>query len=121
MHFNYHLGDDDESELNYNDDDDDNESESDDDESICECLSKYSFLESCHVKILEITEYTGTKRELEHLKLILEKLPCLEHFKIWSNATDDEEKFQLNTNLLNLPRSSKCKIQLKFIPPGSSF
>ncbi|EOA25571.1 hypothetical protein CARUB_v10018915mg, partial [Capsella rubella] len=119
VHYNYHMGDGYESdEVNY---DDDEESESDDDESICECLSDYSFLESCQVKVLEITEYRGTRRELEHMKHILEKLASLELVKICSNETDDEEQLQLRTNLLNLPRSSKCKIQFEFIPPGSSF
>ncbi|KAG7561383.1 FBD domain [Arabidopsis thaliana x Arabidopsis arenosa] len=116
LHYNYQLGDEYESdEVNYYED----ESESDDDESICECLSEYSFLESCLVKTVEITEYSGTKKELEHMKHFLEKLSCLELVKVCSNETDDEEQIQLRTNLLNIPRSSKCKIEFEFIPPRS--
>ncbi|KAG7566513.1 FBD domain [Arabidopsis suecica] len=120
LHYNYQLGDSYESEEIYsNDDDDEDESESDDDESICECLSEYSFLESCLVKTVEITEYSGTKIELKHMKHFLEKLSCLELVKVCSHERDEEEQVKLRTNLLNLPRSSKCKIQFELIPPRS--
>ncbi|AEE79854.1 unnamed protein product [Arabidopsis thaliana] len=120
LHYNYQLGDGYESEEIYSEDDDEEESESDDDEPICECLSDYSFLESCLVKTVEISEYSGTKIELKHMKHFLEKLSCLELVKVFSHERDEEEHVQLRTNLLNLPRSSKCKTQFEFIPPRSS-
>ncbi|CAA7016740.1 unnamed protein product [Microthlaspi erraticum] len=84
-------------------------------ESVCECLSGYSFPWSCHVKVLEITEYRGTKGELEQMKHILEKLPCLELVKVraWAVA-----KFLFTKDLLMLPRA--CKIQLKYCQPSEN-
>jgi len=120
LHYNYQLGDGYESEEIYSEDDDEEDSESDGDEPICECLSDYSFLESCLVKTVEISEYSGTKIELKHMKHFLEKLSCLELVKVFSHERDEEEHVQLRTNLLNLPRSSKCKTQFEFIPPRSS-
>lgn len=61
------------------------------------------------MKVLEITEYRGTKGELEQMKHIIEKLPCLELVKVraWAVA-----KFLFTKDLLMLP--SAGKIQLKF-------
>ncbi|XP_010507533.1 PREDICTED: F-box/LRR-repeat protein At3g58980-like [Camelina sativa] len=85
----------------------------DDEETVCECLSRYSFLWSCPVKVLEITEYGGTKGELEQMKHFLAKLKCLELLKVGVYATEPEEKLlHLQVDVLNLPKSShKCKIR----------
>ncbi|CAA7016737.1 unnamed protein product [Microthlaspi erraticum] len=85
-------------------------------ESVCECLSGYSCLLSCTVKILEISLYGKIVLELEQLKHFLEKLSCLELLKVRSWATEENQKSQLTTEVLNLPRSSKCEIQFEFIP-----
>ncbi|KAL1189775.1 putative F-box protein [Cardamine amara subsp. amara] len=80
---------------------------------ICECLSEYHFLLSCLVKVVEITEFRGTKRELAHMKHILVKLPCLELVKVHAWETDENAKLKITMNLLKLLRP--CKIQLKFV------
>ncbi|KAG7566524.1 F-box-like domain superfamily [Arabidopsis suecica] len=82
-------------------------------EPVCMCLSG---LESCPVEVLEITEYKGTKDNLEHMKNFLEKLQCLELVKVCACETDDEKKLQLTNDLLRLRGPSKCKIQFEFIP-----
>ncbi|XP_024012920.1 putative F-box protein At3g58960 [Eutrema salsugineum] len=79
----------------------------------------HSFLLPCPVKILEITEYLGSKGDLEEMKQILEKMSCLELVKVCSDERNDKKQLRLRTNLLNLPRSSKCKIQFEFTLPGS--
>ncbi|XP_010459258.1 PREDICTED: putative F-box protein At3g58960 [Camelina sativa] len=94
-------------------------SDDDDEEPVFEYLPEYDFLLSCPVKVLEITEYSGTRGELEQIKLFLENLLCLELVKVCVCETDYEEQIQLKTNLLNLPRSSKCNIQF-FMPHGKS-
>ncbi|CDY72479.1 BnaCnng77860D [Brassica napus] len=76
---------------------------------ICECLSEYSFLSSCHVKILEIIDYCGTKGEMGQMKKFLEKLPCLELVNIHASA---KAKLTFCTDLQVLPRAGN--IQLKF-------
>lgn len=37
-------------------------------EPVCECFSGYDFLISCPVKVVEITDYLGTKGDLEQMK-----------------------------------------------------
>ncbi|KAJ0254602.1 hypothetical protein HA466_0104950 [Hirschfeldia incana] len=76
---------------------------------LCECLSEYSFLSSCHVKILEIIDYCGTKGELEQMKHFLEKLPSLELVNVHASP---KAKLTFDTDLQVLPRA--CNIQLKF-------
>lgn len=94
-------------------------SDDDDDEPVYEYLSEYDFPSSCPLKVLEITEYRGTRGELEQIKHFLDNLLCLELVKVFVSETDHEEQIQLKFSLLNLPRSSKCKVQF-FIPPGKS-
>ncbi|CAA7041131.1 unnamed protein product [Microthlaspi erraticum] len=70
---------------------------------------------SCPVKVLEIYEYEGSKvGELEQLKVFIEKLPCLELVKVLAYATDDKEKSRITKDLLMVPRSSECNIQITF-------
>ncbi|EFH54512.1 predicted protein [Arabidopsis lyrata subsp. lyrata] len=84
-------------------------------ESVCECMSGYSCLLSCPVKILVITRYKGTKGELEQMKHFLGKLSCLVLVTISFWTRDDDEKLRLTTDLLMLPRASvNCKIQIRF-------
>ncbi|KAG5399390.1 hypothetical protein IGI04_021204 [Brassica rapa subsp. trilocularis] len=79
---------------------------------ICNCVSGYSFLLSCPVKVVKITEYGGTADELLQLKYILEKLSRLERLEVSIWGTDDM-KFQKAKDLLMLPRAStKCKIKI---------
>lgn len=67
------------------------------------------------MEVLEITEYKGTKDNLEHMKNFLEKLLCLELVKVCACETDDEKKLKLTNDLLRLRGPSKCKIQFEFI------
>lgn len=70
---------------------------------------------SCPVKVLEITEHEGSKiGELEQLKVFLEKLPYLELVKVVAYATDDKEKSRITKDLLMVPRSPECNIQIMF-------
>ncbi|XP_006307356.2 F-box/LRR-repeat protein At1g48400 isoform X2 [Capsella rubella] len=67
---------------------------------------------TCHVKVLEISEYKGSFQELKLMRHFLGKLKCLETVKV----SVDEDKYKdnefLRANLLALPRvSSKCNIQ----------
>ncbi|KFK35038.1 hypothetical protein AALP_AA5G226000 [Arabis alpina] len=78
---------------------------------VCQCVSDYSFLLSCPVKILEITKYRGTRGELEQMKHFLEKLLCLERVVVhaWVRG---EAKMKLEADFQMLPKaSSKCKIE----------
>lgn len=67
----------------------------------CECLSGYSFLLSCPVKVLKITEYMGTIGEVEQLKHFLGKLTCLELLEVKTHVKD---KLQISKDLLMLPK-----------------
>ncbi|XP_020883833.1 F-box protein At4g22280-like [Arabidopsis lyrata subsp. lyrata] len=69
---------------------------------------------SCPVKVLKISEYGGIDVELEQMKHFLEKLSCLELVKVHACAISDKEKFRITNDLLMVPRSSKCNIQIKF-------
>jgi len=83
--------------------------------SVCECFLGYSRLLSCHVKVLEITEYEGSMKELEQMKRFLEELSCLELVKVCASAKNDKEKLRVTMDLLMLSRVySKCKVQFKF-------
>ncbi|CAH8269095.1 unnamed protein product [Arabidopsis lyrata] len=79
-----------------------------------ECLSGYSFLLSCPVKVIEIHNFWGTIGEFKQVKLFLEKFPCLELLKVSAWGSDQELKLQIATDLPMLPRA--CKIQLEFFP-----
>ncbi|XP_023639085.1 F-box/LRR-repeat protein At3g58980 [Capsella rubella] len=80
-------------------------------ESVCECLSGYSFLLSCPLEVLEITDYCGTTGEVEQLKYFVEKLSCLKLVKLHSRKRHGGDR----KKLLMLPRaSSKCKINVTF-------
>ncbi|XP_020880953.1 F-box/LRR-repeat protein At3g62440 isoform X2 [Arabidopsis lyrata subsp. lyrata] len=79
---------------------------------VCECVAEYSFLVSCPLEVLKITEYYGCFRELMQMKHFLEKLLCLELVEIHSQATG-ERKLKLIADLQRLPRaSSKCKFEV---------
>ncbi|CAD5326546.1 unnamed protein product [Arabidopsis thaliana] len=77
-----------------------------------DCVSEYSFLVSCPLEVLKITEYYGSFRELMQMKHFLEKLSCLEPVKVHSQATG-ERKLKLIADLPRLPRaSSKCNFEV---------
>ncbi|CAE6080578.1 unnamed protein product [Arabidopsis arenosa] len=79
---------------------------------VCECVSEYSFLVSCPLEVLKITEYYGCFRELMQMKHFLEKLSFLELVEVHSQATG-ERKLKLIADLQRLPRaSSKCKFEV---------
>ncbi|KAG2320548.1 hypothetical protein Bca4012_056413 [Brassica carinata] len=78
-------------------------------ESVCKCLSGYSFLLSCPVKVLQITDYGGTNGEVEQLKHFIEKLPCLKSVKLHSRVRHGVDKEKLM-----IPRASKCTIKVTF-------
>lgn len=69
---------------------------------------------SCPVKVLKITEYGGKIEELDQMKHFLKKLSCLELVKVRICAIEDKEKSRVTKDLLMVPRSSKCKIKIKF-------
>ncbi|KAG5388186.1 hypothetical protein IGI04_029727 [Brassica rapa subsp. trilocularis] len=76
-----------------------------DEEESC-CLS------TCHVKVLEISEYGGSFQELKQMRHFLGKLECLETVKVCVDADENNNNREvLQANLLSLPRlSSKCNI-----------
>ncbi|CAA7016738.1 unnamed protein product [Microthlaspi erraticum] len=78
-------------------------------------FSLYTRPLSCTVKVLEITLYDKTVSELEQLKDFLDIFSCLVLVKIRSWETDEKQKLQLTTKLLNLPRSSNCEFQFEFL------
>lgn len=79
-------------------------------ESVCKCMSGYTFLLSCPLKVLQITEYHGTTGEVEQLKHFLGKLPCLKSVKLHS-----WERLYSNKKILLLPIAPpKCKIKVTF-------
>lgn len=78
-------------------------------EAVCECLLEYSFLYSCPVKVLEITECSGTKGELEQMKHFLEKLSCLELVKVGAVETNQKKQRRLTVRISGIV---KCKIQV---------
>ncbi|XP_010445103.2 PREDICTED: F-box protein At4g27050-like [Camelina sativa] len=68
-------------------------------------------LSICRVKVLEISGYAGSFRELKQMRHFLGKLECLETVKI-SVEEDSKNLKYLQANVMALPRvSSKCKIQ----------
>lgn len=84
-------------------------------ELVCQCASDYSFLLSCPLEVLKITEYDGTIVELEQMKHFLETLSCLELVVVHAQASNSDKKLQVMADLLMIPRaSSKCKIQVEF-------
>lgn len=79
---------------------------------VCKCVSDYSFLWSCPLEVLKITEYDGSFEELIQMKHFLEKLSCLELVEVHSEATG-KRKLKLIADLQRLPRaSSKCKFEV---------
>ncbi|CAH8384514.1 unnamed protein product [Eruca vesicaria subsp. sativa] len=73
-----------------------------------------SFLWTCPVKVVKITNFWGTSREFEQMNHFLEELPCLEMLKLRARAKDEEAKLKLTRDLQMHPKA--CKIQLKFYP-----
>ncbi|EFH54694.1 hypothetical protein ARALYDRAFT_907781 [Arabidopsis lyrata subsp. lyrata] len=81
--------------------------------SVCECLEGYSFLLSCPVEILTITQFGGRIGEMVQIKHVLEKLQCLVLLEVHVEERRVDNKLQILADLLMLPRaSSKCKVQL---------
>lgn len=67
------------------------------------------------MKVLELTEYKGSIKELEQMKRFLEEFSCLEIVKVRASAKGDKKKLRLKTDLLMLPRASyKCEIKFEF-------
>ncbi|XP_018467961.2 F-box/LRR-repeat protein At1g48400 [Raphanus sativus] len=71
-------------------------------------------LQTCGVKVLEISDYGGCFQEVEQMRHFLGNLKCLETVKV---GVDPDNKGKnadfLRANLMNLPKlSSKCTIQL---------
>ncbi|CAF2099051.1 BnaA05g16380D [Brassica napus] len=79
-------------------------------ESVCNCLLGYSFLLSCPIKVLQITDYRGTIGEVDQLKHFIEKLSCLKLVKLHSCDRSDVDK----QHLMIPKASSKCKIKVTF-------
>jgi len=87
-----------------------------DENSVCECLDGYSFLLSCPIEILKITEFGGEIEEMEQVEYVLENLLCLVLLEIHVKTKKIDRKLQILADLLMLPRaSSKCKVQVKFV------
>ncbi|CAA0388072.1 unnamed protein product [Arabidopsis thaliana] len=87
-----------------------------DENSVCECLDGYSFLLSCPIEILKITEFGGEIKEMEQVEYVLENLLCLVLLEIHVKTKKIDRKLQILADLLMLPRaSSKCKVQVKFV------
>ncbi|VVB06620.1 unnamed protein product [Arabis nemorensis] len=81
--------------------------------SLCHCLSEFSFLDSCPLEVLKITEYFGNQQELRQMEYILGKLSCLELVQIHFPMATGEKKAKLEYKLQKLPRaSSKCKFNV---------
>ncbi|KFK34657.1 hypothetical protein AALP_AA5G174500 [Arabis alpina] len=79
--------------------------------SVCKCLFGYSFLFSCPLKVLHLTDYGGTIGEVKHLKHYLKKLSRLELVKLhyWQRAHD------VRPPSLMIPVvPSKCKIEVTY-------
>ncbi|CAH8277153.1 unnamed protein product [Arabidopsis lyrata] len=67
-------------------------------------------LSTCRVKVLEISGYGGSSRELKQMEHFLGKLKYLETVKI--GVEEDNNSEYLCANLMTLARaSSKCNIQ----------
>ncbi|KAJ0232581.1 F-box domain-containing protein [Hirschfeldia incana] len=68
-------------------------------------------LQTCRVKVLEISDYGGCFQELEQMRHFLGNLECLETVKVGVHPADKNIEF-LRANVMALPRlSSKCTIQ----------
>ncbi|CAL9230402.1 unnamed protein product, partial [Arabidopsis halleri] len=63
----------------------------------------YSFLLSCPIKVLKITEFVGDIGEIVQVKHVLGKLPCLELLEVDVQARRDDKKLQIMADLLMLP------------------
>lgn len=78
-------------------------------EGVC-CLS------TCQVKVLNISGYHGTKRELKQMSHFLGNLKCLETVKVGLEVNQDKDVnkryLRITNALMKLPRvSSNCHIQ----------
>ncbi|CAA7039657.1 unnamed protein product [Microthlaspi erraticum] len=102
-------------------------------DALCECVSDYSFLLSCPLEVLKITEYYGCLEELIQMKYILDKLSCLELVEVCSQATanrtnrEKKKKLSLDSRVRRLfvatdeqvKKQKKIKMRTKSIPARS--
>ncbi|CAG7887147.1 unnamed protein product [Brassica rapa] len=75
---------------------------------------KVCCLQTCPVKVLEISDYGGCFQEVEQMRHFLGNLKCLETVKVGVDPDNKGKNAEfLLANLMNLPKlSSKCTIQL---------
>ncbi|CDY50062.1 BnaCnng18690D [Brassica napus] len=75
---------------------------------------KICCLQTCPVKVLEISDYGGCFQEVEQMRHFLGNLKCLETVKVGVDPDNKGKNAEfLLANLMNLPKlSSKCTIQL---------
>ena len=75
---------------------------------------KICCLQTCPVKVLEISDYGGCFQEVEQMRHFLGNLKCLETVKVGVDPDNKGKNAEfLRANLTNLPKlSSKCTIQL---------
>ncbi|XP_022568757.2 F-box/LRR-repeat protein At1g48400-like isoform X2 [Brassica napus] len=74
---------------------------------------KICCLQTCPVKVLEISNYGGCFQEVEQMRHFLGNLKCLETVKVGVDPDNKGNAEFLRANLMNLPKlSSKCTIQL---------
>ncbi|KAL0687810.1 hypothetical protein Bca4012_087487 [Brassica carinata] len=75
---------------------------------------KICCLQTCPVKVLEISDYGGCFQEVEQMRHFLGNLKCLETVKVGVVPDNKGKNAEfLRANLMNLPKlSSKCTIQL---------
>lgn len=86
---------------------------------VCACILKKKEEEECclwrcQVKVLEITGYGGSCKELKLMEYLLEKLKCLEIVKVSVQQENNNhgEYLRVTNDLMKLPGvSSKCQIQ----------
>ncbi|KAG2249055.1 hypothetical protein Bca4012_087619 [Brassica carinata] len=73
-------------------------------------LKEVCCLQTCRVKVLEISDYGGCFKELKQMIHFVDNLECLEILKV--GVDPDKNSELVRANVMPLPRlSSKCTIQ----------